>query len=178
MTETFNDYFANVRNHSEVLEEAQKIHPEMKVRLVGNDEWEMYMPTSYTENHDLSEAYKGTAAWEAYKTRDSGYDNELERYRHKQGYSGSPLEAVADIINLQHDQHEWVKPVKEAILAEHGLSESIFEEMWKKKDATEEETEKSNEIFSQYQRCVKEAYNLGSVEFEAKWAALKEKWEL
>lgn len=178
-TDAYNAYMATVRTHSEMLEEAKKIHPDMKVRFGADGEtWEFYMPTTFTENHELPQKYEGTPAWECYKSRDSSYDNELERYRYKQGYQGMSLEGVAELINLKEEEQKWARPVIEKLMEEQGVSEEMFSQMWKDNPTTEEEIDKSNEIFSKYQNCRREAGKMMTAEFEAKWAALRDKWDM
>jgi hypothetical protein len=164
-----NDYFANMRNHDEMLAEAKKIHPDMRVRLIdqGECKWEMYMPTPYTGHISLNEKYKGTEAWNYYESRDAGYDNELERYRYKQGYSHLPIEGVAEIINLKHEQHVWAAEVAEQLHAENGSG--ITNEQW--------QGEVTNEQFTAYTATQRKVAGMMETEFSAKWDALREKWE-
>lgn len=105
MTDAYSweEVVAKRRSYSEMLAEAKKIHPDMQVRLdeIYHEKWEMFMPTDFTENIELSEKYKGTAAWEMYENPESGYGSELERYRHKQGFDHVPLDGLAEYINLR-----------------------------------------------------------------------------
>lgn len=103
--ESWEEYQASQRSYSEMLVEAQKIHPDMKVRLVDENGWEMFMPTAFIERYELSDEFQGTVAWEWYESRDSGYDNALQRYRHKNGFNSIPLEGVAEYVNLNHEEN-------------------------------------------------------------------------
>jgi hypothetical protein len=151
-----------------MIAEAQKIHPDMKVRLTMDESgWEMYMPTPYTEHYELDERFKGTAAWEMYEERDSGYDNSLERYRYKNGYRGVPLAGVAEYINLRSDQQAWAAPVAERLHAENDSF--IGDDDWG--------AELSNERFEAYQRTQEQVGKLMEAEFKDKWEALRKKWD-
>ena len=49
--ESYEEYQARQKSYTEMLEMAQKIHPDMQVRLdqFTHTEWEMFMPTTFIE---------------------------------------------------------------------------------------------------------------------------------
>jgi hypothetical protein len=160
------DYTANMRTYSQMLAEAKKIHPDMKLRLaMDEDTWEMYMPTPYTEHYELDEQYKGTRAWEWHEERDYSHDTVLQRYRYKNGFRNVPLAGVAEYVNLVAEQQEWAGPVQERLHAENGSG--IAEKEW---------AEVTNEKFEAYTATQEKVNELMQAEFKDKWAALREKW--
>jgi hypothetical protein len=162
--ESWEEYQASQRSYTEMLAEAQKIHPDMKVRLTEFDEnsWEMYMPTAFIEKYELSEEFKDTPAWEMYKERDSGHDNSLQRYRHKCGMDRVPLEGVAEYVNLNQEEQVWGIAVLNKLLKDNGI---VID--W---DNITKETA------SKYGKFRKEASVLANTEFESKRQALKDKY--
>lgn len=165
---TLDDWTANMRTHEQMLAEAQKIHPDMKVRLAADERsWEMFMPTPYEEHYQLEEKYRGTPAWTLYEERDNSYDNSLQRYRHKNGFDTVPLAGVAEYINLREEQQVWAGPVQARLHAENNSD--ITEEEW---------PSVSNDKFSAYQRTQNQVADLMRTEFADRWAALKEKWDM
>ena len=166
--ESWEEYQASQKSYTEMLEMAQKMHPDMKVRLdlITHSEWEFYMPTKFIEKYELSETFKGTRAWEWYEERDSSYDNQLQRYRHKNGYDSIPLEGVAEYVNLREEQEVWARPVRAELHAKNGSG--ITESEW----ATVQ-----NEKFMAYRATESELNKLVEIEFKDKWEALNEKWE-
>lgn len=162
-----NDYFLNQRNYDQMVELAKKIHPDMQVRLNGFDQnqWEMFMPTRFTEAYQLDEKFKGTAAWEMHESRDASYDNELERYRYKNGHSGIPLDGVAELVNLSAEESTWWRDLANRLHAQRGTG--IADNEWQ----TVAEAK-----FRAYQKTEKEAHELMQAEFADKRKALHDKW--
>lgn len=160
--ESWEEYQASQRSYSEMLVEAQKIHPDMKVRLVDENGWEMFMPTAFIERYELSDDFKGTVAWEWYESRDSGYDNALQRYRHKNGFDSTPLEGVAEYVNLNHEENAWGTEVLNQLLKDNGI---VID--W---DTI------TKEIFRKYEQFRDEASALANVEFASKRLALRDKF--
>ena len=164
---TVDDFFVNQRNHDEMLAEAKKVHPDMRVRLVGSSEWEMYMPTPYTESNQLAERFRSTHAWVMDESNDASYGSELERFRYKNGYSSYPLEYTAEFVNLKHEQNEWFVAEQEKAYAAEGASDLLDFEAFK--DFTNDQYETFLRIREQVQAKMKEV-------FAEKWAAFKERW--
>lgn len=164
--ESWEEYQASQKSYTEMLEMAQKMHPDMKVRLdqFTHSEWEFYMPSKFIERYELPEESKGTVAWEWYEERDSGYDNQLQRYRHKNGFDGVPLEGVAEYVNLRHEENAWGTAVLNQRLAEEGI---VID--W---------DNISEPVFRKYEKHREEAGRLAGIEFESKWKALKDKFDI
>lgn len=164
--ESWETYQASQRSYTEMLAEAQKIHPDMKVRLdvFTHSEWEMFMPTPFIERYELPDDFKGTHAWELYEERDSGYDNSLQRYRHKNGFDGVPLEGVAEYVNLNHEQNAWGTEVMNRLLKENGI---VID--W---------NNITKEIMHSYNVFRDEASELSNVEFASKRQALRDKFDI
>lgn len=164
--ESWEEYEASQRSYTEMLAEAQKIHPDMKVRLdlIDHQQWEMYMPTAFIERHDLSESFKGTPAWQWQEERDSGYGNQLQRYRHKNGFDCVPLEGVAEYVNLNHEESAWGNSILDEKLKEDGI---VID--W---------SNISDEVFRKYKAHRAEAERLCEIEFADKRQALKDKYEI
>jgi hypothetical protein len=161
------DYYENMRTHEQMLAEAQKIHPDMKLRLgIDGNSWEMYMPTPYSEHYELDEKYRGTRAWEWYEERDYSHDNALQRYRDKNGFRGVPLAGVAEYVNLNAEQQEWAGPVSDRLHSENGSG--ITEDEW---------ANISREKFDAYEATQKQVNELMQAEFKDKWEALRNKWD-
>lgn len=164
--ETWEEYAASQKSYAEMMAIALAIHPDMKVRLTQFDYsgWEMYMPTSFIEKYDLPDEFKGTVAWEMYEERDSGYDNSLQRYRHKNGFDSIPLEGVAEYVNLNHEQNAWGTEVLNQLLKDNGI---VID--WKN---ITKETMHSYNVFRD------EASALADTEFETQRKALKERFDI
>lgn len=167
--ESWEEYEASQRSYTEMLEAAKKIHPDMQVRLdlIDHQKWEMYMPTEFIERHNLPESFKGTPAWEMQEERDSGYDNQLQRYRHKNGLDCVPLEGVAEYINLNYEENAWGSKIRDERLMQEGIV--IDWKDWKNV---------SDEDFLKYKKYHKEAERLCEIEFADKRQALKDKYEI
>lgn len=153
------------KSYDEMLKAAQKIHPEMKLRVVGenNDEWEMFLPTNSTQPYELSDRFKGTKAWELFLAPYQGFDNALESYRQRKNLHGVPLDGVAEHINLYEDQQNWSAPVKAKL---HAETDTDFD--WN--------GEVSNEQFIAYQRTQVKVARIIEAEWADRWAALRKKW--
>lgn len=164
--ESYEDYQARQKSYSEMLEMAQKMHPDMKVRLdqFTHAEWEFYMPTQFIERYELPEEFKGTVAWEWNEERDSSYDNQLQRYRHKNGFNSVPLEGVAEYVNLNHEENAWGHAVLNKLLEEDGI---VID--WNNITKT---------VFRKYEKHRDEAGRLAGIEFESKRQALKDKFDI
>lgn len=158
------EYVYRPKNYKEMTEIAQKISPEAKVRMVGyNDQWEIYIPTVFNVSHDLDESYRGTPAWEAYKTRDSSHDDELQRWAYKNSHREIPIEGAADYYNLMHErQAAFVK-------ARDILSEAAGTTIVDFATATKDE-------FIAYKVSWDEAEAQIAPEFAQKYKELNEKW--
>ena len=114
--------------------------------------------------YELAEEFKGTVAWEWYEERDSGYDNQLQRYRHKNGFDSVPLEGVAEYVNLRHEENTWGHAVLNKRLEDEGI---VID--WDNISET---------IFRKYEKHREEAGRLAGIEFESKWKALKDKFDI
>lgn len=164
--ESYEEYQASQKSYAEMLEMAQKMHPDMKVRLdqFTHTEWEFYMPTQFIEKYELPEEFKGTVAWEWNEERDSSYDNQLQRYRHKNGFNSVPLEGVAEYVNLNHEENAWGHAVLNKLLEEDGI---VID--WDNITKT---------VFRKYEKHRDEAGRLAGIEFESKRQALKDKFDI
>jgi hypothetical protein len=153
------------KSYDEMLAEAQSIHPDMKLRVTGQnkDEWEMFLPTNNIQPQVLSDRFKDTKAWELLNTPYPGFDNALESYRRRKKLDGVPLDGVAEHINLYEDQQNWGGPVKARL---HAASGTDFD--WA--------GEVSNDQFSAYQKTQRKVADIINAEFKDKWDALREKW--
>lgn len=165
--ESWEEYEASQRTYTEMLAEAKKIHPDMEVRLdlIDHQKWEMFMPTNFIERYGLPESFKGTPAWDMEQERDSGYDNQLQRYRHKNGFDCIPLEGVAEYVNLSHEENTWGSKIRDEKLKEDGIV--IDWKNWK---------EVSDEDFAKYKAHHKEAERLCEIEFAEKRKMLQDKY--
>lgn len=159
------DNSAPKMTYDDMLAEAQKIHPYMKLRVVGenSDKWEMFMPTELTQPNALSDRFKGTKAWELFLAPYQGFDNALESYRQRKKLHGVPLDGVAEHINLYEEQQNWSGPVKAKLHAETGTD---FD--WN--------GEVSNDQFSAYQRTQVKVARIIEAEWADRWDALRNKW--
>lgn len=159
-----NEYVYRPKNYREMMEIAQKISPEARVRMVGyNDQWEIYIPTVFNVSHELDESYQGTPAWEAYKTRDSSHDDELQRWGYKNSHRDLPIEGIADYYNFMQEKHAaWSK-------ARDILSEAAGTTIVDYSTATKEE-------FIAYKVSWNQAEEQIAPEFARKLTELEEKW--
>lgn len=153
------------KSYDEMLVEAQRIHPDMKLRVAGDnkDEWEMFLPTNSVQPQVLSDRFKGTMAWELLNAPYPGFENALESYRQKKNLHGVPLDGVAEHINLYQDQQDWSGPVKAKFHAESGTD---FD--WN--------GEVSNDQYSAYMVTQRKVAQIIETEWKDKWDALREKW--
>lgn len=157
---------ASRRTYEEMLETAHKIHPEMRLRLVGirQDLWEMYMPATFLDKKQLSGSYKGTFAWNLYQQDAQNYDNRLERYRQRNGLEGHPLEAAADHANLTDEEQVWVAPILAKLMEENDAVIDDWDE------------DIDNEKLIRHAGCRTEVMKLTREKFSDKWDALNMKW--
>lgn len=153
------------KSFDEMLKAAQKIHPDMKLRVTGynKDEWEMFLPTQSIQSQGLSDRFKGTKAWELLNTPYQGFDNALESYRQRKNLHGVPLDGVAEHINLYEDQQNWSGPVKAKLHGDAGTDFSWDDDV-------------SNDQFSAYMKIQRKVAKIIEDEWKDKWDALREKW--
>ena len=157
--------YVTTKSYDEMLQAAQRIHPDMKLRVAGinKDEWEMFLPTNNIQPHVLSDRFKDTKAWELLNTPYPGFNNALESYRQKKNLHGVPLDGVAEHINLYEDQQNWSGPVKAKLHAESGTD---FD--W--------DGEVSNDQYSAYMKTQRTVAHIIEDEFKDRWDALQDKW--
>lgn len=174
MTNEFDEMLANQRSYSEMLAEAKKIHPDMQVRLdsIYEDKWEMFMPTEFREKFELSDRFKGTAAWDMQESFEGGYGNELERYRHKQGFSHVPLEGLAEYINLSHEAHLRFNEVMNEMLQVRNLKPIEDIDL----DSMEESARQA--YWKEYSELRSIAQTQVNAEFDSREAALKDEYRI
>lgn len=89
------------KSYSKMVELAEAISPKAKVRKKSDEDvWEIYIPTDFHIDPNLSEEYKGTAAWDASNEYDYSYGgSELDRWAENRNYEDYPIDAVAEFYN-------------------------------------------------------------------------------
>jgi hypothetical protein len=159
------DNSAPKMTYDDMLAEAQKIHPDMKLRVIGenNDEWEMFMPTHQVQPNTLPDRFKGTLAWDFFTTPNSSFGNELESYRRRKKLFGLPLVGVAEHINIHDQEQKWARPVSEKMHQEAG---TILD--W--------DSEISNEEFIAYTTVQRKVAQVINDEWKDRWDAFDLKW--
>lgn len=179
MSNEYDEYIASQKSYSEMVAIAKDIHPDMKVRLVDENSWEIYLSTDKIEKTKLSETYKNTAAWDLANSYDSGYGDALLRYRWKNGMSNIPIEGVAEYINLGDEQYAHAKKIQEKMFIEQGVTSEDLDFLLggNSKDLTDEDVHKTKRLFKIYEDTVESANKQASKDFKDKWELFNSKWE-
>lgn len=152
------------KNYAQMRELAEAISPKAKVRKKGSEDiWEIYIPTDFHIDVNLSEDYKGTPAWDAYNQYDAKYGNELERWSDYSGYDELPVEAVADFYNCEIAASSRAAELLDAAQKETGISPEVRDKL-------------SKEQIRLWFEMKKEARKTADLEFQGSMDEINKKW--
>ena len=118
------------KTYSQMLVEAQTIHPEAQIR-VNDGSWEIFIPTTIYASNPLPDSFNGTPAAHALLSSHSNGKTKLKVWAERHKYENKDLVDIAHLFNLSSRRFEWVNDKLNKIMVAKGYPTDI-NDIWKK----------------------------------------------